>query len=41
VVWCGAYVVLLEEELNAGGEAVDSLLLGLHHGAEVELDIVD
>ena len=34
-------VVLLEEELDALGEARDRGLLRLHHGAEVELDIAD
>ena len=33
--------VLLEEELNALGEAADGLVLGLHKLGEVELDIAD
>jgi hypothetical protein len=34
-------VVLLEEELDALGQARDGCLLGLHHGGQVELDITN
>lgn len=34
-------VVLLEQELNTLGEATNGALLGLHHLAEVELDVAN